>query len=131
MYRNACYLNRLTKTAAASAAPRERQISMHRLASHPLQGGEHLRPESPPLGRGPDVNGPGIRALFVLAPILAFIVGIVRVVLEPTWTIGYLAASIALPAVIVAVLIIDVRRGWSRPAAAVLLGIEAVAAGAF
>jgi PAS domain S-box-containing protein len=76
-------------------------------------------------------EGPGLRTVLVVAPTLAFAVGVIRVTMESNPQLGYLAASIGVPLVLVILLALGVRRRDARPLASAALFVEAVLAGAF
>jgi PAS domain S-box-containing protein len=95
------------------------------LSTHRPSQGNSPRVASEPRER------PGFATILLLAPIIAFTVGAIRVAIEPSWNAGYLAASIALPAIIVIALAVATRWDPARPIAAAALFVEAAVAGAF
>lgn len=76
-------------------------------------------------------EGPGLRAVLVVAPAVAFAVGIIRVTMESSPPLGYLAASIGVPLVLVILLALGMRRRQARWLASAALFVEAVLGGAF
>jgi PAS domain S-box-containing protein len=85
----------------------------------------------PPRSDLPSSTGRAFRSILVVAPAVAFVVGLARVATEPSLSVGYVAASLLIPAVLVALLILStVRPGLRSPAAGALF-LEAAAAGAF